>query len=441
MKLNTASKFPTHRTAEGAPARRISPLEGLRRSVMSCLLWEDAFYVDGISVAERISEGVRACDPKAVYDIAVEARNRMKLRHVPLLLAREMARHPSHRGYVAALLQNVIQRPDELAEYVAIYWKDGKCPLSAQSKKGLALAFNKFSEYSLAKYNREGAVTLRDVLFLCHAKPNSPEQQALWQRLIDGKLATPDTWEVALSGGEDKKAAWTRLLSENKLGALALLRNLRNMLNAGVPHADLSRAIQSVDPSRVLPFRFLSAAKHAPALEPSLEGAMLRALESRDKLSGETLLLVDVSGSMDAALSRRSELTRVEAASALAILLREVCDSVRIMTFSQRLVEVPARRGFALGEAIHRSQSHSGTYLGRALTAAKAQGNWDRVIVVTDEQSADAVPGPGDANGYMVNVSTEKNGVGYGGAWVHLDGWSEALVDFIVEMEKGSSVD
>ena len=70
---------------------------------------------------------------------------------------------------------------------------------------------------------------LRDVLFLCHAKPKDEAQDATWKQLIGGTLPTPDTWEVALSSGADKKATWERLIAEKKLGALALLRNLRKI--------------------------------------------------------------------------------------------------------------------------------------------------------------------------------------------------------------------
>jgi 60 kDa SS-A/Ro ribonucleoprotein len=36
----------------------------------------------------------------------------------------------------------------------------------------------------------------------------------------------------------------------------------------------------------------------------------------------------------------------------------------------------------------------------------------------------------------MVNVAAFKNGVGYG-PWVHIDGWSEAIVDYIRAYEAG----
>ena len=48
----------------------------------------------------------------------------MKLRHAPLWVVREMARHDGHKALVADTLAKVIQRADELAEFLALYWKD-----------------------------------------------------------------------------------------------------------------------------------------------------------------------------------------------------------------------------------------------------------------------------------------------------------------------------
>jgi hypothetical protein len=146
---------------------------------MACLLWEDAFYEEGVSIAERIAALIPKVDAVAVQRIALEARNEMKLRHVPLLIVREMARLASHRHLVAKTLAEVIQRPDELAEFLSIYWKVKKQPLSAQVKKGLAAAFAKFDAYQLAKYNRDHAIKLRDVLFLSHARPKDSTQEAV----------------------------------------------------------------------------------------------------------------------------------------------------------------------------------------------------------------------------------------------------------------------
>ena len=212
-RLNLLNLGYQPRYHEGAPARHLAPELQLRRSVLACLLWESQFYEDGIEIAGRIAELVPKVQAEKVAALAVEAREQMKLRHVPLLIVREMARHAAHRRLVAETLERVIQRADELAEFVAIYWKDGRVPLSAQVKKGLAAAFPKFDEYQLAKYDRGGPIKLRDVLFLSHAKPRDAAQAGVWKKLVWGRLATPDTWEVALSasgkeGGADKREAW-----------------------------------------------------------------------------------------------------------------------------------------------------------------------------------------------------------------------------------------
>ena len=445
LKLNVMHPlrgFGLLRTHEGAPAAAVTPERALRRSVLACMLWENEFYEDGVAIATRIQALVPQVAAGRVAALAIEARTAMKLRHVPLLLVREMARHTTHRALVAETLAAVIQRADELAEFLVIYWAQGgvrdngrKAPLSAQVKKGLAAAFCKFDEYALAKYDRANAVRLRDVLFLCHAKPVDAAQAELWKRLIAGELATPDTWEVALSAGtESKLESWTRLLAENKLGALALLRNLRNMKAAGVDEGLVERALDTMKTDRVLPFRFLAAARYAPQWEESLERAMLRALSGAAKLTGRTVLLVDVSGSMVTRLSHKSEMLRTDAAYGLAVLLREICEKVSIYTFSTDAVFVPARRGFALRDAMEVSQPHGGTNLGRALEMVREP--YDRIVVITDEQSHDRVPAP-RGKGYVINVASARNGVGYG-AWSHIDGWSEAVVEYIRELESAT---
>ena len=431
------------RTHEGAPARNLTPEFQLRRSVLACLLWETQFYEDGVEIAGRIAELVPKVQAEKVAALAVEAREQMKLRHAPLFLAREMARHATHRRLVAETLERVIQRADELAEFVAIYWKDGRVPLSAQAKKGLAAAFPKFDEYQLAKYDRGGPIKLRDVLFLSHAKPRDAAQAGVWKKLVWGRLATPDTWEVALSSGADKREAWERLLREKKLGALALLRNLRNLREAAVDETLVLEALSAMSTVRVLPFRFLAAARYAPQWEAQLEQTMLKSVAGQPKLTGRTIVLVDVSGSMTAALSRRSEMQRTDAAYGLAVLLREIAEKVSVFSFSDNLVEVPARRGFALRDAIDTSQRHNGTYLGKAVEELnrRADSNpserYDRLIVITDEQTHDSVPKP-KGTGYVINVASYKKGVGYG-AWTHIDGWSESVIEYIRALETATN--
>jgi 60 kDa SS-A/Ro ribonucleoprotein len=451
MRTNVVLKTAPVFTAEGARATKTDAFHELKRSVMTCLLWEDAFYRSGSDIAKRIVELIPKVKPEQVAVLACEARDRMFLRHVPLFLVSELSKIKGNGPLVRDTLAHVIQRADELAEFIAIYRKDKRRPLSSGVKQGLAKAFTKFGAYALAKYNRPAAYKLRDVLFLCHAKPKDPDQATLWKRLITGELVPPDTWEVALSAGKDKRETFERLIREDRLGGLALLRNLRGMLEAKVNEALIRKRLAD-GADKALPFRYIAAAKHAPRLEDSIEVGMLAAVQQMPKLPGSTLIVIDVSGSMAARLSAKSEIDRIEAACGVAILAREICERATIYATAgsdykriHATALVPSRRGFALRDAIKQQYSMlggGGIFLAQCMDHISQQGHpqFERVIVFTDEQDCDLKLKPGDAkllgrHNYLVNVSNEKNGIVYGTRWDQIDGWSEHLLTFIRENE------
>lgn len=417
----------------GTSVQTISAEKQLRRLVMAHMLFEDQFYIDGKSNADILKNVISRVDPKLAQDLALEARTKFKLRHVPLQIMRELARQGK---LTAKALADTIQRPDEIGEFISLYWREKKQPLSNQVKKGLAQAFNKFNEYQFAKWDKNSAaVKLRDALFLVHAKPATPEQETLFKSIADQTLKTPDTWETNLSNGADKGETFTRLMQENKLGALAFIRNLRNMVEAGVSESLIRSYAKTVNTDRVLPFRFLAAARIVPQFEDMLESMMLRSLQQHEKLPGKTVLLVDVSGSMfGMKVSAKSDLDRFDAAAALAVLAREICEEVEIYSFSNNLVRIPARRGFALVEAIKGSQSHSGTATGQAVRQLNGYTVYDRLVIFTDEQSHDKVPAP-RGKGYVINVASYQNGIN-NGEYTTITGMSEAVVDYIIELEK-----
>lgn len=450
MKTNTAIRKNPVFTHEGGKADNINALQQLKRSVLTYFLWENSFYEDGVSIANRIKDLVPKVAPEKVAQLAIDARTKYKLRHVPLFLVREMARHEKSRCVVADTLSEIIQRPDELAEFLAIYWADGKQPLAASVKKGLAQAFTKFNEFSLSRYNQANTIKLRDVLFLSHAKPVDKAQEKLWKRLINDELETPVTWETVISAtkGEGKKEAWEKLLKENKLGALALLRNLRGMKEVGVNEKLIANAIEKMNTERVLPFRFISAAKYYPALEEHLEKSMFKCLSGHERLKGKTALIIDTSPSMWLSkISAKSEMDRFDAAAALAIIIREICEDVRIYTFNKKAYEIPNRHGFALRDAM--AKTKDGYSCGSLAIEAANNDGYDRVICLTDGQWHSVRDGQpsnieGDAinykslvgsNAYMINVSNNKNGIGYKNGWTALDGFSETIVDYIIEAE------
>lgn len=460
--INTRPHVQTH---GGTSARLISPELMLRRSVLSCLLWEKEFYEDGQDIAGRILDIASACSARFVYDLAMEARHLHGLRHVPLLLLLNLvSRKDIKDGVVQEIthiveddpkqnrvekisvkhcIANVIRRPDEMMELLAMYWftkKDVGNKISSklsdrQLRDGLALAFGKFNEYSLAKYDRDGAVRLRDVMFLSHPKPRNEEQAQLFKRVANKELKTPDTWEVELSAGKDKKETFERLIKEGKLGYLALLRNLRNMVDAGCSHDLVSDAILARKGAElVFPFRYVAAARAAPRFEKALDQALQEAIKESKSLSGTTLVFVDCSGSMTRVpVSARSDIDRVTAAATLASIIN--ADDLRVFSFANRNIEIPARRGMAGVDAIVNSQN-GGTDLAGAVAFANTLKH-DRLIFITDEQDTTGkrIPDPVCRRSYMVNVASARNGVGYG-KWVHLDGFSESVLRYIYALEE-----
>lgn len=421
----------TVKTHEGGNATpQLNYVQQLRRSVLACLLWEDQFYENGQAISDRISYLAAKVTAQQLADLAIEAKNN-NLRHIPLLLANLLIEH--HADFDAKpTIINVIRRADELTEFLAIYWRNGRKPVDNQIKKALASAFNQFNAYQLAKYNRDKAIKLRDVLRICHPKPKDDQQSAIFKKIIDGNLESPDTWEVALSAGAGKKDTFTRLLQEEKLGYLALLRNLRNMHGANVDLALIKEAILAgKGADKVLPFRYVAAARACPRFEPQLDAMLQKNIALLPELKGRTVVLVDVSGSMDSLLSKKSDLTRMDAACALASVIN--AEDLRVFSFSNNLVECPTRRGMAGIDAIRTSQPFGGTELGKALNQLHDKIKYDRIIVITDEQSADRIPNP-QSKGYIINVASYKNGIGYG-AWQRIDGFSENVLRWIYEIE------
>lgn len=432
---NKKNSFPNEKTHEGGVASRISLKEELKRTVMSHMLWEDNFYEDGDSITKRIETLINRVNENDAREILFQAKFESKLRHLPLYMLTVFAK----KGWLEKEdVAQVITRADDMTELLALYWKDGKKPLDKQLVKGLQLAFHKFREYELAKYNRDKDIKLKDVLKIIRPKPFNDEESVLWKKLLTDELATPDTWEVAISAcktNEQKKIEFNRLLSENKLGDLAFIRNLRKMNEVGIDKKALKENFITCSWKWILPYQFVTAAKYNPFIEDDIEVAMLKCLEGREKLNLKVKLLVDVSGSMSDPISGKSESSRLDVASGLAILLREVCTDIQIYTFNDSAKLVPSRRGFALRDAI--GTARGGTQMWNSIRSV-SKDPCDLMIVITDEQTTDCGT-TSESNSKLltiINVASYRNGVGYGKGSLHIDGWSENVVDYLISYVK-----
>ena len=435
MKTNKAIKKEPVLTFEGGKASRIDEFEQLTRSTMSCLLWENEFYEDGVSIAERIHTLIDSCIKKGLYDHVIELLKKvkfdMRLRHCPLWMI--VGIYKAGKTVSKDLIVSILTRPDDAGELISLYRKENvKAPLPNAFKKGISKAFQTFDEYQLSKWNKDANYKLVDIINLCHTKPT----EAI-NKLMNGTLETPKTWEVMLSAaGSDvqkKKAAWEELISTDKLPDMAFLKNIAGMDKVGVGHDVICNRIKTIKNQKLLPIDFIRAGTMNPEFENEIEKKFLQQF-SKEKLPGRTLFLIDVSGSM---FPFYEKINRFSYASALAMIGREMYEDVIIKSFSNSIVTVPNRRGFALRDAISGSQIHSCTYMWEAIKQCIEEETFDRMIVITDEQTSDiqgsikpSVPS------YIINVAPYQTGVGYNNGFIHINGMSDKVFDYIHEIEQ-----
>lgn len=349
---------------EGAKAFAMTPKLELYTAVVTASL-DDKFYESNDERMKRIASLVAKVDPLFVAQLAVYVRTKMYLRSVPLLLLVELAK--VHRGddLVSRTVAQTVLRADEIAELLACYQsrnpsadqrkKLGK--LSHQIQAGLQQAFNRFDEYQFAKYDRNGLeVSLRDALFLVHPKAKDEAQQALFDKIANKSLTVPYTWETELSAlGQTKfendeqralafRNKWEELIDSGKVGYMALMRNLRNILESNVSFDHIGRVCDTlkdpdaVDNSKQLPFRYLAAYREVMQISKPSTAALLSALElatlcSAQNIKGfgndtKVLLACDVSGSMQRSVSPRSKVENYDIGLMLAMLLKNRCAQV-----------------------------------------------------------------------------------------------------------------
>lgn len=292
-------------------------------SILLTSFVQDQFYKNAGDTMKKLAELLSKVDPKFAAKAAIYARNEFGMRSITHVLAVEIAKHISGKEWGKKFFTEIIRRPDDMTEIVAYYFGKNKGKALPNSlKKGFAKAFDKFDGYQLAKYRGDGKdVSLVDVVNLVHPKANEKNSKAL-DELINGTLKSTETWEAKLSGagqkatGEEDKMtlkadAWKELIESRKLPYFALLRNVRNIIEQAPEMVDKACDMLTdeklISKSLVLPFRFITAVQEIEKLAQSkgakkvlvaLNKAVDISCNNVPKFEGETLVVLDVSGSM-----------------------------------------------------------------------------------------------------------------------------------------------
>jgi 60 kDa SS-A/Ro ribonucleoprotein len=365
---------------ENAPAFELTPEMELYSAVVTSSL-SNQFYESGAERIERLRYLIQKNDPLFVAKLAIYVRENMHLRSMPMVLAVELGKQHSGDGLIGNLTNRIVQRSDEITEMLAYYSLANSRmevkklnKLSKQLQKGLSAAFNKFDEYQFAKYNRDAVVKLKDALFLVHPKAKDENQQALFDKIVGDKLTVPYTWETELSAlGQIKfdtadlkreaiKQKWEELIFSNKLGYMATLRNLRNILEAEVNKEALNKVCgflsdaESVAKSKQLPFRFLAAYLEMKDVKDGRTGKLMEALEEAVSKSAQNLvgfdentkvvIAADVSGSMQKTISPKSKVQFYDIGLMLAMILKSKSKNAITGMFGDtwKIINVPGKQ-------------------------------------------------------------------------------------------------
>ncbi len=377
-------------------------------SLVSLLLTSfvnDQFYRDSKSSLEDLKKLMTNIkDKEFVAKSAIFARDKFGMRSITHALAGELASQLNGAEWGKNFYEKVVVRVDDMTEILSYYLayktnKDNpKFPNSL--KKGFAKAFDSFDAYQLAKYsgsNKE--VKLVDVVNIVHPIPNPRNKEAL-SLLIKGELKNTETWESKLSKAGQvaesegdltklKSDAWVELLSSRKIGYFALLRNLRNIINQS-PEAvsmacDLLVDENLIKKSRVLPFRFSTAYDEINKIGSSnivrqvlvaINKALDISTSNVPKFDGDTLLVMDVSGSMS---GRPSEIASLFGA---VLAKSNSCDVMTFSTSASYMKYNPMDSVMTIRDKFR--FSGGGTNFKSIFTTANKK--YDRIVLLSDMQ-------------------------------------------------------
>ena len=365
---------------------------------------DDQFYRSSNQTLERLKTILGKVDPKFAAKAAIFARDEFGMRSITHALAAELTSRVSGQEWSKNFYDKVVVRVDDMTEIMSYYLENktdkNKPKFPNSLKKGFASAFNRFDSYQLAKYKSENKeVKLIDIVNLVHPIPTPSNKEAL-SKLVLGDLKSTDTWESKLSkAGQDasnieelsqlKSDAWGELLTTKRIGYFALLRNLRNIINQAPQFVGLACDMlvdeNLIKSSRILPFRFSTAYEEISKLGSSSDVRMVmtalhQALDISSvnipKFDGDTLVVLDVSGSMSGRPSEIASLFGAMLAKANNCDVMTFATSANYKAYNPMDSILTIRNGFRF--------SGGGTNFKDIFL--KANKKYDRVIILSDMQ-------------------------------------------------------
>lgn len=476
-KFNT-STTNTNKTTNrsGYVAYSMSDKENLVTAVLTTMFGEPKYYGSTDNNIVKLATDCAKNDPEFLAKLACYARNVGNMRSVSHVLASVIARE-AHE-YTRVVIRNIVVRPDDITEIMSCYASMYGKPFPNAMKREIASIMQEFNEYQLAKYNGGNKkLKFKDVLRITHPIPKNKEVEELFRKVLDDTLETPYTWEVELSTRGNNKEVWDELIASGKVGYMALLRNLRNIVKSGAnikPVLDIISDPEQVKKSRQLPFRFYSAYKTlvtrglmTPEIHKALDKALSASIDNMEQIKGRTLIAVDTSGSMSMNISSHSDISCCDIASLFGAMANRICEDATVCYFDSAIgYRRPGYRIARYGKydsvldiAKDNSFSGGGTDLSLPMKYVLENGGedsikpYDRIIYFSDNECNSSYRGLRVTVQGMVDKYRKEYNPDF---WVHgvdlqgygtqqfcgkrfnlIAGWSESVLSFINLAEAG----
>lgn len=422
-------------------------------SILLTSFVEDSYYEKAGQNLDRLKAVIGKVNPLFAAKAAVYARKEFGMRSITHVLASELAKRVSGEPWAKKFYYTLVNRPDDMIETIAYYFKQGNKTLSKSMQKGFAEAFSNFDAYQLAKYKMgTKSISLVDVVNLVHPVPcerngyvevsksdylsllqgklkglsrknverNSKKIEKVkesiesitksekdtvrisaLEALMSGLLKNTETTEAKMSlvgqkassekeKSEMKTKVWESQLNSGKMPYFNLLRNLRNIIQEAPLQVDKACELltneKSIKKSLVLPFRYDTAIQEIEAMSSSKETmkvivALNKAVDiscsNVPKFDGDTLVVLDVSASMEGKPSKIGALFS-------AILVKSnYADFVTFDNYARYCKINPADSTLSVAKSMR--FNGGGTNLSSVFDVINKK--YDRIIILSDQQN------------------------------------------------------
>lgn len=380
-------------------------------------------------------------NPEDFFVVLSWCRDALKMRTTPEIGFSIASQHPEGKKYLSKYEENIIQRADQIRTIFGavrhLFHQKGtnhKGTINKPLAKSLAKAFNRFNEYMFLKYDSSRPY-FKDVLSMISqkldGKPVLPKP--IYHYLTTGEILDPkstpifsarkkfnkastieemiDTADEAdvtaavflskagsLDGDKNKNLlkAWEWLIVNEKIGYMDLRMRLCSLEKLN-PSEKIKNGVFKIivntppEKHKQLPFRFLAARNMVTdkIFKLALNKALENSVTNVPEFNGKSLVLVDLSGSMDCPISGKSKVTIKETACLLASVLAKTQGvDTKIVGFGETFKEIeinPLDSITTIHDKIISAHVGCSTIPAPAVDHEIALNNkYDRIIILSD---------------------------------------------------------